>query len=234
MAPPSWNGCPPTAGPAASTVLDAHRTSPPAPSATCRRATNRSRRLSPTAWVPGRRLDFAVGHGLLRAAATGRQRHWASVPWTAASRSTLAGAEATARQDPEHAAPCWTACAALGIDVIPKFATDRVRHRQRLLRRRGERDGPPPPLPIMVTACRRGRVPGPGARASARRCSSSPPPASARCSATRPCPQIDGTSTPPDYLDRFRALHTRSDGEESRRSLRGDEGVAATLDAATA
>lgn len=154
----------------------------------------------------GPTLDFAIGHGLLELL----QRDGNGLGFRAMDRG-IALDMGDGPKDPRTRA-LLDRLRALGIDAIPKFATTEF-GTANVYCVGAEQDGTPAAYPIMVTAC--GEAASLDREHALRKAVFEFAAARSRkVFSHAPLSSIEGI-TPPDYLGRFRALHTLG-GEEGR------------------
>ena len=154
----------------------------------------------------GPTLDFAIGHGLLELL----QRDGNGLGFRAMDRG-IALDMGDGPQDPRTRA-LLDRLRALGIDVIPKFATTEF-GTANVYCVGAEQDGTPAAYPIMVTAC--GEAASLDREHALRKAVFEFAAARTRKVFSHAPLSAIAAITPPDYLDRFRALHTLG-GEEGR------------------
>ena len=155
----------------------------------------------------GPTLDFAIGHGLLELL----QRDGNGLGFRAMDRGIALDFDAGSPSDPRTRA-LLDRLRGLGIDVIPKFATTEFGIAN-VYCVGAERDGVAAAYPIMVTAC--GEAASLDREHALRKAVFEYAAARTRkVFSHAPLSAVAGV-TPPDYLDRFRALHTLG-GEEGR------------------
>ena len=154
----------------------------------------------------GPTLDFAIGHGLLELL----QRDGNGLGFRAMDR----GIALDMGDGPKDARTraLLDRLRALGIDVIPKFATTEF-GTANVYCVGAEQDGTPAAYPIMVTAC--GEAASLDREHALRKAVFEFAAARTRKVFSHAPLSAIAAITPPDYLDRFRALHTLG-GEEGR------------------
>ena len=138
-------------------------------------------------------VEWAVGHGLLECCS-------ATATASCSARSTRASCSTSRRALAPETRACSTGWTRLGIEVLPKFATDEF-GLANLYVVGYDRNGHGPPRADHAVGLRRGLRSRTATGRSARRCSNSARPACARPTATARSRSPSGA--PPGYVDAF-------------------------------